>query len=209
MLYKHYLGQQQCQPCLLLFASCWLLLKGDCQHTYNVIGNNLILLARLSFVSWKKEKWSHSDVFLQSPWLYSNSKGDGVMWERNSSPTSINDIFTNGNFPRNTTTTICSLSLHPVHILENRHKPGWLWWTLLHILIPARNAAKASPQELQGHTWQEAECFSVGWWVPETSFEPSAWEMSTEEHDFTAVVQNKEISKGAYSKNLSKPLCFF
>lgn len=67
MLYKQYLGQQQFQPCLLLFASCWLLLKGDCQHTYNVIGNNLILLARLSFVSWKKEKWSHSDVFLQPP----------------------------------------------------------------------------------------------------------------------------------------------
>lgn len=27
----------------------------------------------------KKGKWSHSDVFLQSPALYSNSNGDGVM----------------------------------------------------------------------------------------------------------------------------------
>lgn len=63
----------------------------------------------------KKRKWSHSDLLLQSPALYSNSKGDGAMRERNSSPTSINDIFTNGNFPRNTSTAICSLSIPRTH----------------------------------------------------------------------------------------------
>lgn len=93
---------------------------------------------------------------------------------------------------------------HPVHIFENRHKPGWLLWTPFHIIIPARNAAKASPQELRGHMWQEAEYFRAGWWVPEMSFEPSALGASTEQHDFTAVGQNKETTKITYLVNFSK-----
>lgn len=50
-------------------------------------------------------------------------------------------------------------------------------------------------QHLRNYTWQESENFRASWWVPEKSLETSAREASKEEQDFTAVGQNKEITK--------------
>lgn len=161
MLYKQYLGQRHFQPCLSLSASCRWLLKGDCQHTYNVIGKNLILPARLSFVSRRKESGVIQTSFCSLLRCIQTARVMGRCEKEipllHPSMTSLPMAIS-----QETQAPPSAAYLSPVHIPASRQKPAWLLPTLLRIKIPARKAAKASPQELQGHMWQEAECFRVG-----------------------------------------------